>query len=76
MFSQDDGMSWGPIMPFFQDLYPPDCGNYISTSEISLGILLVVYARTNPNDHWQSSIVGTYFHVVPESSSSMTVFLR
>ncbi len=66
MFSQDDGMSWGPIMPFFQDLYPPDCGNYISTSEIAPGVLLVVYARTNPNDHWQSSIVGTYFHVVPD----------
>lgn len=63
MFSQNEGESWGPIIPFYNDLYPPDCGNYFSLAEVAPDILLVVYARTDPNDHWQSEIVGTYFQV-------------
>lgn len=63
MFSKDEGESWGPVIPFYNDLYPPDCGNYFSLAEVAPDILLVVYARTDPNDHWQSEIVGTYFHV-------------
>lgn len=63
MFSQDEGESWGPIIPFHHGLYPPDCSNYFSIDEIAPNVLLVVYARTNPNDHWQSEIVGTYFYV-------------
>ncbi len=66
MFSQDEGVNWGPIIPFYQDLYPPDCGNYFSMAEVAPNILLVVYARTNLNDHWRSEFVGTYFHVVRE----------
>ena len=65
MFSKDEGESWGPVIPFYNDLYPPDCGNYFSSAEIAPGILLVVYARTDPNDHWKSEIVGTFFHVEP-----------
>ena len=63
MFSQDRGESWGPIIPFEQGLYPPDCGNYFAMAEVAPNTLLVVYARTNPNDHWQSEFVGTYFRV-------------
>ena len=63
MFSKDEGESWGPIIPFYNDLYPPDCGNYFSMIEVAPDILLVVYARTDPNDHWKSEIVGTYFKV-------------
>lgn len=63
MFNDNKNESWGPKIPFFNDLYPPDCGNYISMEEIAPNILLVVYSRTNPNDHWQSELVGTYFHV-------------
>ena len=66
MFSKDEGKSWGPIIPFYHDLYPPDCSNYFSLAEVAPDVLLVVYARTNPNDHWQSELVGTYFHVEPE----------
>ncbi len=62
-FSNNEGESWGPIIPFYNGLYPPDCGNYLSLTEVSPGILLAVYARTDPNDHWKSEIVGTYFHV-------------
>ena len=65
MFNDGKSESWGPIIPFHNGLYPPDCGNYISMSEVAPNILLVVYARTNPNDHWQSEIVGTYFNVKP-----------
>lgn len=61
MVSKDEGKTWGPIFCFYQDLYPPDCGNYFSMAEVAEDTLLVVYARTNPNDHWQSEIVGTYF---------------
>ena len=63
MFSQNEGKSWGPIIPFYHDLYPPDCSNYFSMAEVAPNVLLVVYPRTNPNDHWQSELVGTYFHV-------------
>ena len=63
MFSKDQGKNWGPIIPFYHDLYPPDCSNYISMVEVDMNILLVVYARTDPNDPWKSEIVGTYFHV-------------
>jgi hypothetical protein len=66
MFSQDDGTSWGPIIPFFHDLYPPDCSNYFAMAEVAPDVLLVVYARVNPNDHWRSEFAGTYFHVVRE----------
>ena len=66
MFSKDEGKSWGPIIPFYHDLYPPDCSNYFSLAEVAPDILLVVYARTNPNDHWQSELVGTYFYVKRE----------
>ena len=66
MFSKDEGKSWGPIIPFYHDLYPPDCSNYFSMAEVAPDILLVVYARTNPNDHWQSEFVGTYFYVERE----------
>lgn len=55
--------SWGPIIPYFNDLYPPDCGNYASIEEVAPNTLLVVYARTNPNDRWQSELVGTYFYI-------------
>ncbi|MFV2067980.1 MAG: sialidase family protein [Pirellulales bacterium] len=64
MFSKDAGNRWGPIIPFYHDLYPPDCGNYFSMAEVAPNILLVVYARTNPNDHWKSELVGTYFRVL------------
>ena len=63
MFSKDEGKSWGPIIPFYHDLYPPDCGNYCSVAEVAPNLLLAVYARTNPNAHWRSAIVGTYFCV-------------
>ena len=63
MFNDNESESWGPIIPFYNDLYPPDCGNYISMSEVTPNVLLVVYSRTNPNDHWKSEFVGTYFHV-------------
>ena len=63
MFNDNKSESWGPIIPFYNDLYPPDCGNYISMKEVAPNILLVVYSRTNPNDHWQSELVGTYFNV-------------
>jgi hypothetical protein len=66
MFNDGKSESWGPIIPFYNGLYPPDCGNYISMDEIAPNILLVVYSRTNPNDHWKSEIVGTYFNVKPE----------
>ena len=66
MFSKDEGTSWGPIIPFHHGLYPPDCSNYFSLAEVAPNILLVVYARTNPNDHWQSELVGTYFYVERE----------
>ena len=67
MFSKDEGNSWGPIIPFYHGLYPPDCGNYVSLAEVAPDILLVVYARTNPNDHWRSEFVGTYFCVKREA---------
>jgi hypothetical protein len=63
MFSKDEGMNWGPVIPFYHDLYPPDCSNYFSMAEVAPNTLLVVYARTNPNDHTQSELVGTYFYV-------------
>ena len=63
MFNDTKSESWGPVIPFYNDLYPPDCGNYISMAEVSPNVLLVVYSRTNPNDHWKSELVGTYFHV-------------
>jgi hypothetical protein len=66
MLSKDEGGSWGPIIPFYHDLYPPDCSNYFSMAEIAPNVLLVVYARTNLNDHWQSELVGTYFYVERE----------
>ena len=63
MFNEGESDTWGPIIPFYNDLYPPDCGNYVSATEVAPDILLVVYSRTNPNDHWKSEIVGTYFNV-------------
>lgn len=66
MFNDNKSESWGPIIPFYNDLYPPDCGNYVSMEEVAPNILLVVYSRTNPNDHWQSELAGTYFHVKRE----------
>lgn len=63
MFSNDEGESWGPVLQFYNDLYPPDCGNYFSLAEVAPNILLVAYPRTDPNNHWNSEIVGTYFHV-------------
>ena len=68
MFSKDEGKTWGPIFQFYNDLYPPDGGNYISMVEITDNTLLVVYARTNPNDSWLNTIVGTYFFVNPPRS--------
>jgi len=63
MFSPDEGKSWAPVLQFYNDLYPPDCGNYFSSIEVAPDVLLVAYARTDPNDRWQSDIVGTYFQV-------------
>lgn len=63
MFNDGKSESWGPFIPFYNDLYPPDCGNYISMAEVAPNILLVVYSRTNPNDYWKSELVGTYFNV-------------
>lgn len=63
MFSPDEGKTWAPSLQFYNDLYPPDCGNYLSVFEVAPGILLAAYARTDPNDRWKSDIVGTYFHV-------------
>ena len=63
MFNDKKSESWGPIIPFYNDLYPPDCGNYVSIEEVSPNIMLVVYSRTNPNDYWKSELVGTYFQV-------------
>ncbi len=63
MFSNDNGASWGPRLQFYNDIYPPDCGNYVSVTEVAANVLFVVYSRTNPNDHTQSEIVGTYFQV-------------
>jgi BNR repeat-like domain len=68
MFSKDRGDTWGPVVPFYNDLYPPDCGNYFSMAEVAPNVLLVVYSRTNPNDHWQSEFVGTYFQVERETA--------
>ena len=73
MFSQDEGNSWGPIIPFHHDLYPPDCSNYFSMAEVAPNVLLVVYARTNPNDHWKSELVGTYFYVEHEPEVEVTI---
>lgn len=36
---------------------------WLPMDEVAPNILLVVYSRTNPNDHWKSEIVGTYFNV-------------
>ena len=63
MFNDGESESWGPIIPFYNDLYPPDCGNYVAMTEVAPNILLVVYSRTNPNNHWKSEFVGTYFNV-------------
>jgi hypothetical protein len=63
MFNDNESESWGPVIPFYNDLYPPDCGNYFSMAEVAPNVMLVVYSRTNPNNHWKSEIVGTYFHV-------------
>ena len=63
MFNDNKSESWGPIIPFYNGLYPPDCSNYTSIAEVAPNILMVVYARTNPNDHWQSEIVSTCFNV-------------
>ena len=63
MFNDNERESWGPVIPFYNDLYPPDCGNYFSMAEVTPNVILVVYSRTNPNNHWNSEIVGTYFHV-------------
>jgi hypothetical protein len=63
MFSTDQGKTWVPVLQFFNDLYPPDCGNYFTSVEVAPNVLLVAYARTDPNDRWKSDIVGTYFHV-------------
>lgn len=63
MFSTDQGKTWVPVLQFFNDLYPPDCGNYFTSVEVAPNILLVAYARTDPNDRWKSDIVGTYFQV-------------
>ena len=70
MFSQNDGQRWGPIIPFYHDLYPPDCSNYFSLAEVAPDVLLAVYSRTDPNDHWQSELVGTYFHVKRDEKPS------
>jgi hypothetical protein len=66
MFNDNKSESWGPVIPFYNDLYPPDCGNYISMAEVAPNVVLVVYSRTNPNDQWKSEFVGTYFHVKRE----------
>ena len=66
MFSNNEVQTWGPVIPFYNDIYPPDCGNYFSLEEVSPGILLVVYARTDVNDNSRSEIVGTYFKVIKE----------
>ncbi|WP_169540072.1 sialidase family protein [Niabella aurantiaca] len=63
MFSNNNGVSWGPRLQFYNDIYPPDCGNYMSIAEIAPNILFVVYSRTDPNDNSRSEIVGTYFQV-------------
>lgn len=63
MFSNDNGANWGPKIQFYNDIYPPDCGNYMSMAEVAPNVLLVVYGRTDPNDNAQSEIVGTYFQV-------------
>ncbi len=63
MVSGDEGRRWGPILQFYNDLYPPDGGNYCALAEVAPNVLLVVYARTDPNDHLRSEIVGTYFRV-------------
>ena len=63
MFSDDGGRRWGPVFQFYNDLYPPDGGNYCALAEVAPSVLLVVYARTDPNDHLQSEIAGTYFRV-------------
>jgi len=63
MFNDNRSDSWGPVIPFYNGLYPPDCSNYCSIEEVAPNILMVVYARTNPNDHWQSEIVSTCFNV-------------
>jgi hypothetical protein len=64
MFSKDEGRNWGPVLQFYNDLYPPDCGNYFSSAEVAPDVLLVAYARTDANDRWKSDIVGTYFRVM------------
>lgn len=63
MFSKDEGSSWGPNIPYYNDIYPPDCGNYVSIKEIAPNIILSVYSRSDPNDNSMSEVVGTYFHV-------------
>ena len=35
MFSRDESTSWGPVIPFHQGLYPPDCSNYFSLAELA-----------------------------------------
>lgn len=63
MFSNDNGASWGPRLQFYNDIYPPDCGNYMSLTEVAPNVLFVVYSRTDPNDNTRSEIVGTYFQI-------------
>jgi hypothetical protein len=64
MFSNNEGQTWGPVIPFYNDIYSPYCGNYFSLEEVSPGILLVVYARPDVNDNSRSEKVGTYFKVI------------
>ena len=67
MFSKDDGRTWGPNLPYYNDIYPPDCGNYVSIKEIAPNVILSVYSRTDPNDNNMSEVVGTYFMVKREN---------
>jgi len=71
MFSGDGGRRWGPVFQFYNDLYPPDGGNYCALTEVAPNVLLVVYARTDPNDHRYSEIAGTYFQVTRNSGEAL-----
>ena len=63
MFSNNEGSTWGPNFQYYNDIYSPDCGNYVSMIEVAPNIILAVYSRSNPNDNTISEIVGTYFQV-------------
>lgn len=60
MFSKDEGSTWEPNIPYYNDIYPPDCSNYVSIREIAPNIIRSVYTRTYSNYNSMSEVVSTW----------------